>query len=176
MILQVAKLIANIRLTNLAMSCLILSGIFLMQSAHFRENSTENLAAVLIPIVIAAFSYPLGNRMTMDGCPKHLTSMQRIFGMTPVQYAILGGVCRLGRDAVRRSGFYPAWRDSPAWRCNAFRGGICRNCTDFDRNDGEQPGSRRQVIISKVSKIFRQMIISIEVLSQKGYNERSKED
>ena len=67
---------------NLAMSCLILSGIFLMQSAHFRENSTENLAAVLIPIVIAAFSYPLGNRMTMDGCPKHLTSMQRIFGMT----------------------------------------------------------------------------------------------
>lgn len=53
-----------------------------MQSAHFRENSTENLAAVLIPIVIAAFSYPLGNRMTMDGCPKHLTSMQRIFGMT----------------------------------------------------------------------------------------------
>ncbi|MEI3174751.1 MAG: multidrug resistance efflux transporter family protein [Lachnospiraceae bacterium] len=73
---------STIPFKNLAMSCLILSGIFLMQSAHFRENSTENLAAVLIPIVIAAFSYPLGNRMTMDGCPKHLTSMQRIFGMT----------------------------------------------------------------------------------------------
>ena len=72
----------KIPLKNLALSCLILAGVFLMQSAHFRENSTENLPMVLIPILIAAFSYPLGNRMTMAGCPKHLTSMQRIFGMT----------------------------------------------------------------------------------------------
>ena len=109
---------------NLAMSCLILSGIFLMQSAHFRENSTENLAAVLILIVIATFSYPLGNRMTMDGCPKHLTSMQRIFGMTlcsmpfwavcavwagtqsgEVVFTLLGGILLLGDAMPSAAGF-----------------------------------------------------------------------
>lgn len=69
---------------NLCMSMVILAGIFLMQSAHFTEasDSAGHMFMILIPILIAAFSYPLGNRMTMAHCPSHLNSFQRIFGMT----------------------------------------------------------------------------------------------
>lgn len=67
---------------NLAMSFLILAGIFIMQGSHWGTSHPGTIVKVLTPILIAAFSYPLGNRMTMAGCPSHITAIQRIFGMT----------------------------------------------------------------------------------------------
>ena len=74
----------KIPMKNLCMSMVILAGIFLMQSAHFAEaaDSAGRMFMILIPILVAAFSYPLGNRMTMAHCPANLNSFQRIFGMT----------------------------------------------------------------------------------------------
>lgn len=72
----------KIPLKNLAMSFLILAGIFIMQGSHWGTSHPGTIVKVLTPILIAAFSYPLGNRMTMAGCPSHITAIQRIFGMT----------------------------------------------------------------------------------------------
>lgn len=69
-------------LRNFAMSCVILAGIFIMQSSNWGKSQPGSIIMVLIPILIAAFSYPLGNRMTMAHCPEHITAIQRIFGMT----------------------------------------------------------------------------------------------
>lgn len=44
------------------------------------DKLTGNLIA-LLPILVAAFMYPLGNRKIMSICPPELDTMERIFGM-----------------------------------------------------------------------------------------------
>lgn len=85
----------KIPLKNLAMSFLILAGIFLMQNSHLSEMQGGNVWMALIPILIAAFAYPLGNRKMMAHCPEHIGAVQRIFGMTlcSMPFWILLSVC-----------------------------------------------------------------------------------
>ena len=71
----------KIPVKNLLMSCLILVGIFLMQVPHLKEGIGSS-ALVLLPILLAAFSYPLGNRKMMQCCPEDMDTTQRVFGMT----------------------------------------------------------------------------------------------
>ncbi len=71
----------RIPVKNLLMSCLILVGIALLQLPNLTGGSGGTWFA-LIPILIAAFSYPLGNRKMMQYCPKELDTLQRVFGMT----------------------------------------------------------------------------------------------
>ena len=52
---------------------------------HFSEiKSQANLASILgiIPVIIAAFAYPLGNRKMIEVCENKFTTFQRVFGMT----------------------------------------------------------------------------------------------
>ena len=65
---------------NFLMSCLVLSGIFLLQLPNIRLGATENIFMPLLLILIAAVSYPLGNRKMM--ILSDLTTLQRVFGMT----------------------------------------------------------------------------------------------
>ena len=67
---------------NLLLSLLILLGIFLMQIPNLENLQGRRAAEALIPIVIAAFSYPLGNRKMMEVCENRLNTFQRVFGMT----------------------------------------------------------------------------------------------
>ena len=67
---------------NLMLSLLILLGIFLMQIPNLENLSGGRAVEALIPIVIAAFSYPLGNRKMMEVCGNRLNTFQRVFGMT----------------------------------------------------------------------------------------------
>lgn len=67
---------------SLLMSTLILLGIFLM---HFVE--AEHLLSLrtflgLIPVMLAAFAYPLGNRKMIELCDNKFSTFQRVFGMT----------------------------------------------------------------------------------------------
>ena len=71
----------RIPFSNLAWSAVILVGIFMMQASHFAQLSPGEAWKPLILILIAAFSYPLGNRKMMIYCPPNLTSIQRVFGM-----------------------------------------------------------------------------------------------
>lgn len=72
----------KIPVKNLAFSGVILAGIFLLQVAHIRTMQTEGMAAALCLILVAAFSYPLGNRKMMSYCPHSMSTIQRVFGMT----------------------------------------------------------------------------------------------
>ena len=65
---------------NFLMSCLVLGGIFLLQLPNIRLGATENIFMPLLLILIAAVSYPLGNRKMM--ILSDLTTLQRVFGMT----------------------------------------------------------------------------------------------
>ena len=67
---------------GLFMSMIILLGIVLMQMEHAKQLSLENLLMGVVPILIASFAYPLGNRKMMDVCEGRLDAYQRVLGMT----------------------------------------------------------------------------------------------
>lgn len=67
---------------GLIMSMIILIGIVLMQIEHAQKLSIENLLLGFIPVLIASFAYPLGNRKMMEVCEGRLDAYQRVLGMT----------------------------------------------------------------------------------------------
>lgn len=67
---------------SLLISGIILIGILLIQ---LPQASTTDLRAVMfgvLPVMVAAFAYPLGNRKMMDVCGGRLDTFQRVLGMT----------------------------------------------------------------------------------------------
>lgn len=72
----------KISFRGLIMSMIILLGIVLMQMDHAKLLSLENLLLGVVPILIASFAYPLGNRKMMDVCEGRLDAYQRVLGMT----------------------------------------------------------------------------------------------
>ena len=67
---------------NLSWSCLILAGVFLLQVPNMRQMKLETMALTLIPIFIAAFSYPLGNRKVMSLVSGDISTLERVYAMT----------------------------------------------------------------------------------------------
>lgn len=67
---------------GLAMSFIILLGIILMQLQQAGHLSWSAISLGVIPVVVASFAYPLGNRKMMDLCGGRLDVFQRVLGMT----------------------------------------------------------------------------------------------
>lgn len=63
-------------------SLLILAGIALMQFQHARAISPEQTLLCVLPILLAAFMYPLGNRKMMEICGDEVDTFQRVLNMT----------------------------------------------------------------------------------------------
>ncbi|WP_016837652.1 DMT family transporter [Ureibacillus thermosphaericus] len=72
----------KIPLTSLFISCIILVGIMLIQIPQGKEVTFNHLLLGMIPVVIAAFSYPLGNRKMMELCGSRIDTFERVLGMT----------------------------------------------------------------------------------------------
>lgn len=72
----------KIPLKSLLMSFIILIGVFLIQYEQASKVNFSQVLLSIIPILIAAFSYPLGNRKMMEVCNDSLTTTERVFGMT----------------------------------------------------------------------------------------------
>lgn len=72
----------KIPIISLAISCIILIGILLIQVPQAKSVSTESLLLGIVPVIIAAFAYPLGNRKMMDVCGGRVDPFQRVLGMT----------------------------------------------------------------------------------------------
>lgn len=70
----------QVPMKNLMMSCLVLGGIFLLQIPNMQSGALEHIFMPLLLILVAAVSYPLGNRKMM--ILSELTTLQRVFGMT----------------------------------------------------------------------------------------------
>jgi drug/metabolite transporter (DMT)-like permease len=76
------KVRGKIPYKGLIMSMIIVLGIVLMQMEHAKELSFEILLLGAVPILLASFAYPLGNRKMMDVCEGRLDAYQRVLGMT----------------------------------------------------------------------------------------------
>ncbi|MDF2675881.1 MAG: EamA-like transporter family/multidrug resistance efflux transporter [Bacillota bacterium] len=68
---------------SLLMSSVILFGIFLMQLEEAKNiPDVKTILIGFVPVVIAAFAYPLGNRKMIEICENKFNVFQRVFGMT----------------------------------------------------------------------------------------------
>ena len=67
---------------GLGMSLIILLGIILMQVDQALHFSILSLVLGVLPVIVASFAYPLGNRKMMDVCGGRLDVFQRVLGMT----------------------------------------------------------------------------------------------
>lgn len=72
----------RIPLRGLGLSLIILAGVVLLQADHARELAPSQVLLGIIPVLIASFAYPLGNRKTMELCGGRLDVFQRVLGMT----------------------------------------------------------------------------------------------
>ena len=78
----IRKIRQKIPLVSLAISGLILLGIVLIQVPHANDVPLRTLLLGIIPVVVAAFAYPLGNRKMMEVCGGRLDTFSRVLGMT----------------------------------------------------------------------------------------------
>ncbi|MEC1356079.1 multidrug resistance efflux transporter family protein [Bacillus sonorensis] len=67
---------------GLMMSLIILAGVALMQLEHAAQLSFQDMLYCVVPVIIASFAYPLGNRKMMEVCAGRLDAYQRVLGMT----------------------------------------------------------------------------------------------
>ena len=72
----------TLSLQALLFSLIILLGILIMQISQAKSISTKELLLGTIPVLIAAFAYPLGNRKMMQLTNGKLNAIQRTLGMT----------------------------------------------------------------------------------------------
>lgn len=76
------KVRGKVPVKGLAASVIILAGIALMQWGQAGRLSPEKIVIGAVPIILAAFAYPLGNRKMMEFTGKRLDTFQRVLGMT----------------------------------------------------------------------------------------------
>jgi drug/metabolite transporter (DMT)-like permease len=78
----VRKVRNKIPRTPLLFSFIILIGVFILQFQQAQAVSLAQSLRCVIPIILSAFSYTLGNRKTMELSGQGLTASQRVFAMT----------------------------------------------------------------------------------------------
>ncbi|MGM7724423.1 DMT family transporter [Metabacillus sp. Hm71] len=76
------KVKGQIPLKGLCMSFIIIAGVAVMQYEHASHLSLKPMLLTIIPVLIASFAYPLGNRKMMVICEGRLDVFQRVLGMT----------------------------------------------------------------------------------------------
>ncbi|MBD0383215.1 DMT family transporter [Paenibacillus sedimenti] len=67
---------------GLLLSLVILVGVAVIQAEQAGHLSLKETLLGVIPVLFAAFAYPLGNRKMMDVCEGRLDAYQRVLGMT----------------------------------------------------------------------------------------------
>jgi drug/metabolite transporter (DMT)-like permease len=67
---------------GLRWSLLILLGVGLMQWQHAQALNLQQMLWCVLPVTLAAFMYPLGNRKMMDICQGDVGTLQRVLNMT----------------------------------------------------------------------------------------------
>ena len=72
----------RIQTRALLISTIILAGVALIQWQKANDLSLHEIFVGILPVIIASFAYPLGNRKMMELCGDNLDTFQRVFGMT----------------------------------------------------------------------------------------------
>ena len=79
---EIKTLRHRIPAVSLVISLVILAGVVLIQIPHPSSVSTKTILLGTLPLVIAAFAYPLGNRKMMYLVGGRLDMFQRVLAMT----------------------------------------------------------------------------------------------
>jgi drug/metabolite transporter (DMT)-like permease len=74
----------KIPLISLSISFLIFIGVILIQLEKVDSLTVKGVLMGVLPVIIAAFAYPLGNRKMMEVSGGRIDTFQRVFGMTIV--------------------------------------------------------------------------------------------
>nr|WP_017553103.1 multidrug resistance efflux transporter family protein [Heyndrickxia coagulans] len=67
---------------GLRWSLVILLGVLMMQLEQAGRISFREMILGVLPVIVATFAYPLGNRKMMELCEGRLDTFQRVLGMT----------------------------------------------------------------------------------------------
>ncbi|MGL5068710.1 MAG: DMT family transporter [Sarcina sp.] len=78
------KVRGKIPLKRLLVSSIVLIGVILMQYSESQSITLVEMLKGFVPVIIAAFLYPLGNRKLMATFGKEINSFQRSFGVALV--------------------------------------------------------------------------------------------
>lgn len=76
------RLRGKIPVKGLLISVFILFGVVLVQFQQDHSLSVKSVMVGVLPVVLAAFAYPFGNRKMMEICGEGLDTFQRVLGMT----------------------------------------------------------------------------------------------
>jgi drug/metabolite transporter (DMT)-like permease len=80
---QTIKVRKKIPAQSFLFSSIIIMGIFMIQYEHSDGKLTAGMLFTgVLPVVVAAFAYPLGNRKMMEYCHGRLETIERVMGMT----------------------------------------------------------------------------------------------
>lgn len=72
----------QVPIRGLLMSGIIFAGIVVVELSRSHVVPVSDMLLNLIPVVVAAFAYPLGNRKMMELCDGRIGAIERVFGMT----------------------------------------------------------------------------------------------
>lgn len=95
----------KIPLRGLMISLVILIGVIIMQIGQDSPLSSKDMIIGIVPIVIAAFAYPLGNRKMMALCKGQMDTYQRVLGMTLASMPFWILLAIIGLTTVGAPGF-----------------------------------------------------------------------
>ncbi|SDI01381.1 DMT family transporter [Desulfosporosinus hippei] len=73
---------SKIPVRGMLISLLILVGIGLIEIQQAGELTAKEMMLGILPVILAAFAYPLGNRKMMAACGQNFDTYQRVLGMT----------------------------------------------------------------------------------------------
>ncbi len=92
----------RIQTKALLISMIILAGVMLIQLQKANDLSFSEVLFGILPVLLASFAYPLGNRKMMALCEGRLDTFQRVLGMTLASLPFWLILCAF---AVRDVGF-----------------------------------------------------------------------
>ena len=82
----------KIPVISFSITLIILAGIVLIQIPHAQSVEVRTLLFGIIPILVAAFAYPLGNRKMMELLGGRLDTFQRVLAMTLMTIPVWIGI------------------------------------------------------------------------------------
>lgn len=109
----------KIPLISLVTSVIILIGAGLIQLQHAGSLSGRTILFSVVPVVIAAFAYPLGNRKMLEQYGGKLDTFQRVLGMTLASLPFWLLIAAFGwhRDGLPSMGqTFQLYRRTQFWR------------------------------------------------------------
>lgn len=98
----VKRVRGKIPVRGLLISGFILLGVMLIQIEQANHTSVRELLLGVVPVLIGAFAYPLGNRKMMEICGRSLDTFQRVLGMTvaSMPFWIAMAIYGLNKDGI----------------------------------------------------------------------------